>query len=688
MMASPEIVMQTPAAKQLELAVQRKLAEFSYSTADDVVMAEYVVVMLANSKTPDQITAELTELIGDDMYDPAFTTWLFEEVRRQYGLPLSAESATQSPSEPAEQPSQLAPNLNEEREFVGKIETVDDSRDVQSARRGPIKRLSSGPNPVRTSHGVFNQAVGGMKRPGASDINRDSPPHRRLRAEDQFSNGSIPTGPRSMDRNMRDSNRQNNHATYPGSVNSASRRDVNNVHLPNPGLVLGAESAGKSILERVGMINNTGVMNNGARTFHNLGFQGGYDGRTQQGNSQFRRNNDQQRDNASNGRLPVPPSSQPVFYGMPPYQAPLMQNNPNFPHQPFLPQNIMNSTTPQLFLANGQPFIPSQAFQIPGSTNGILHPVMYSHPMFSPALNGSATTTPQNTTLNSQSKTEKPASVGVTPSQPSEADLSSLPSKPLLRQECKYNLLCKNAWCPSSHCAPKGNTKSSLLLSFDPCEKQLLCVDPDCSKAHVSPQQLDPKASIKLPTSSKSTNVAPAVAAPTYAHAFSSPQATNLTPCRFGINCARPDCVFSHPWKMKVLSATSEAETSKNAFSAIPCKFGTACARPACHFQHPFATPVSSAHRVPSKNITKTFNNGTDASPSGALGSLNPEKLTPSKKFSPAESLSTNKQSVLGTKTTKKESIEKNDQLLSNRSLSSGAVSSAAVMNAATAIVS
>ena len=41
-------------------------------------MAEYITIMLINKKTPDQITSELTGLIGDD-YDPSFTDWLFVE---------------------------------------------------------------------------------------------------------------------------------------------------------------------------------------------------------------------------------------------------------------------------------------------------------------------------------------------------------------------------------------------------------------------------------------------------------------------------------------------------------------------------------------------------------------------------------------------------------------------------------
>jgi hypothetical protein len=41
-------------------------------------MAEFITIMMINSKSADQITLELTELIGEE-YDPEFTTWLFSE---------------------------------------------------------------------------------------------------------------------------------------------------------------------------------------------------------------------------------------------------------------------------------------------------------------------------------------------------------------------------------------------------------------------------------------------------------------------------------------------------------------------------------------------------------------------------------------------------------------------------------
>ena len=58
--------------------IQRELAVKGWSSAADPVMAEFIIIMLVNSKSADQVTEELTELIGDD-YDPEFTTWLFAE---------------------------------------------------------------------------------------------------------------------------------------------------------------------------------------------------------------------------------------------------------------------------------------------------------------------------------------------------------------------------------------------------------------------------------------------------------------------------------------------------------------------------------------------------------------------------------------------------------------------------------
>lgn len=285
-------------------------------------MAEYVVVMLANAKTPDQITAgpsphpsfsslliipqahrsplvELSELIGEDMYDPAFTTWLFEEVARQYGIPQANSTSQPPPSSPETQETPIGTN-NPTNDTGDKIQTVSDSRDHHmnyNNRPGPIKRTihPSNPNrPVNHSNnrlnqpGVFNQALTGIKRSGPNDIVRETPPHRRLR-QDDFSPAPYQTGTRSLDRNSGDplwsngvmSDRRDlpNGLVYSHSPHSSqntptflpflvgylfhSQRLPGNFPIGHP---MGAQSAAKSILERVG------VSVNPNHQFQNPGF--------------------------------------------------------------------------------------------------------------------------------------------------------------------------------------------------------------------------------------------------------------------------------------------------------------------------------------------------------------------------------------------------------------------------------
>ncbi|KFY48226.1 hypothetical protein V495_01514 [Pseudogymnoascus sp. VKM F-4514 (FW-929)] len=67
-------------------AIQPKLAEIGWSSGgvDDSALAEYIILMLANGKTQDQIAAELSgdllNLGPDDPGAKEFASWLFEQV--------------------------------------------------------------------------------------------------------------------------------------------------------------------------------------------------------------------------------------------------------------------------------------------------------------------------------------------------------------------------------------------------------------------------------------------------------------------------------------------------------------------------------------------------------------------------------------------------------------------------------
>jgi len=83
---SVEVVLESPLAHALNSAIQPKLVEVGWSTggADDSALSEYIILMLVNGKTQDQIAAELSgDLLNLGPDDPGardFSQWLFEQV--------------------------------------------------------------------------------------------------------------------------------------------------------------------------------------------------------------------------------------------------------------------------------------------------------------------------------------------------------------------------------------------------------------------------------------------------------------------------------------------------------------------------------------------------------------------------------------------------------------------------------
>lgn len=79
-----EIALNTPLADALASAIQPKLVEIGWTTDGADELAEYVILMLVNGKTQDEIAAELSgdvlNLGPDDPDAPAFSKWLFEQV--------------------------------------------------------------------------------------------------------------------------------------------------------------------------------------------------------------------------------------------------------------------------------------------------------------------------------------------------------------------------------------------------------------------------------------------------------------------------------------------------------------------------------------------------------------------------------------------------------------------------------
>lgn len=85
-MSTIQVADKTPLAEALHQALLPKLVEVGWGSGgdDDSALSEYIILMLVNGKTQDQIAAELAgDLLNLGPDDPGardFSQWLFEQV--------------------------------------------------------------------------------------------------------------------------------------------------------------------------------------------------------------------------------------------------------------------------------------------------------------------------------------------------------------------------------------------------------------------------------------------------------------------------------------------------------------------------------------------------------------------------------------------------------------------------------
>ena len=113
-----EVTLNTPLAEALSNVVQPKLSEVGWSTGglDDSALGEYIILMLVNGKTQEQIAAELSNdllnLGPDDSGATDFSKWLFEQVE----LLNSQLNGGPGPQGPSARPVQaVQPHSNDGR---------------------------------------------------------------------------------------------------------------------------------------------------------------------------------------------------------------------------------------------------------------------------------------------------------------------------------------------------------------------------------------------------------------------------------------------------------------------------------------------------------------------------------------------------------------------------------------------
>lgn len=437
-------------------------------------MAEYVTVMLANSKTSDQITSELTELIGPD-YEASLTDWIFDTaIPEHYTKKLAgssssgiAEVAGSSTAADTTAPAgDEAANAASTQFEVNSIQTVQDSREHQGGGHRQGGRHHDLPNRPQNSqqngsrgggggggaqqrgNGVFGSAITGIKREGDSSGER---PNRRARL-------SEPNGEGGADGN----NRRNNN-------NNGGRRGE------------------KSIFDRAGVR------------------AGGPRGQPM------------------NMHQHQPPQQQAIFGAGPTQFAPQV-----------VPGSILQSSIPGLPPLH----IPNNYNSLPIAQQQAIQQQIFQHQLIAAAaanqlFNPQALTQqqqpgqqPAQAIFPGQGQPEsfqgqqQQAGAQSRPKKPSKP--VRLPDRPSSEELCKYGVDCKNAICKYSHPSPSATKESGLVLTKEVCDRNLECEDQvrtiplaymqasynngspkyihfhamlqDCPKSHVSPaQKTDPE---------------------------------------------------------------------------------------------------------------------------------------------------------------------------------------------------
>lgn len=128
------VVLGTPLADALQNVVQSKLAEVGWSTGglDDSALAEYIMLMMVNGKTQEEIALELSnDLLGlapEDNGAVEFTKWLFQQVDLLSGAAAQGESTQDAQNTGMQMDTAGA---SEAQQPAGQDAAIDTDMDVQ-----------------------------------------------------------------------------------------------------------------------------------------------------------------------------------------------------------------------------------------------------------------------------------------------------------------------------------------------------------------------------------------------------------------------------------------------------------------------------------------------------------------------------------------------------------------------------
>ncbi|KAI0042894.1 hypothetical protein FA95DRAFT_1563829 [Auriscalpium vulgare] len=540
----------TERASALQHAIGEELMKRGYSADNDEVMAEYIIIMIINNKSPDVISGELEDLIGSE-FDRSFTDWLFAEAAK--GAPESELfTQTQTQSSDTTQPS--PPASSSVREAPPHA-PADGRRPPPSGPRGgaplyqqALSQALPNPSPTAQKRSASARSPSPTGQGPSKSRRTDIPAGPRAMREGRHGGPSAPRsllervgGPAGRPNHngpARNDDIQSRIDNITGSPMGMDMQAAMAAGFVPPGMDMNAMAAAQMganpLLLQEMMMNQMAMMAQMATSLGMLNpVNGQFNGFPMQGGPQ---------DMAMYG-----PGG---FQGAPP--GDMGGRGRGRGRGGFNGRGRGGGRASSPRLAGGEP---------------------------ATAETETSSTTAPEVTVAAPVPTPVPAT-----SQPTARIPFAVPDRPQSPTLCKFGLKCTNAHCRWSHPSPVATPESGVVLSNEACEQGKDCKDKDCIKAHVSPAAANPDLAVEQPKSKPK----PHVPAPP------PPQSHVAVPCRYGANCTRRDCQFQHPPAHRASHHASQQQQQQQQ----PCRFGAGCTRANCAFQHPEGRVLpSSFHR-------------------------------------------------------------------------------------------
>lgn len=517
-------------------------------------MAEYVLVMLANSKSKEQIDAELSELVGTD-YNVDFTNWLWQEAERIVNGTDSASNSSLPAGTSISAAASAPPPQEDSRRSSSPAQRRREGRSASPpARTNTYATSEAGQSRSDTRNRRGNERE--QYRGRYADAHRPERPPRELFAS-AVSSSTSGSGRMAMDDEVVS---QPSKFAMDDTESQKNRRDAQQISIRGRAPPAAPEAERQTRGSRRELFGPPSSLTNGADNSLSLLARAGVP---------------DPRAAAFTPSSPLPPVTNSLFARM----DPMMPNNPST----MAPPSIAEATSTDF------PTQPTQTSLCRYSISCTNPVCLYSHPSPSAAI----------------AKRKGSIKEGQEPIITSESP-------------CRYQSECTNVECAFSHISPavhfiKSKTAnaassngfgSNTATQSTPCRFAEQCSNPSCAYAHFdaegkpAPSPALARLLNKPAPASTSTNhqadgeddVEFEIAAtPDQPHPPSElgpdgkPTALDrplggagggagdqggVKPCKFGSGCMRADCWFSHPeWRKPDATTQSTSGSTETSLS-------------------------------------------------------------------------------------------------------------------------